>query len=130
MKRTIAIAAVVTLAAGLVQADPVHGIWQTQADDNGNFGHVQISACGTAICGTILRAYDSSGAQRPSDTIGRQMIWDMNARGEGAYRGGKIWAPDRDKTYNARMALAGDRLEVSGCVLGICRGQVWRRVGQ
>lgn len=130
MKLAPAIIAAAICVVGAAQADPVLGTWQTQADDNGNFGHVEISACGTSICGTILRAYDSSGSPRPSDTIGRQMIWDMAARGNGEYRGGKIWAPDRDKTYNARMALAGDQLEVSGCVLGICRGQTWRRVGQ
>ena len=130
MRNAMIMAGAFMLAAGLAQAEPVLGIWQTQADDNGNFGHVEIAPCGAAICGTIVKAYNSSGAERPSDNIGRQMIWDMKARGDGNYRGGKIWAPDRDKTYNSRMTLSGDQLEVNGCVLGICRGQVWRRVAQ
>ncbi|MBT8455716.1 MAG: DUF2147 domain-containing protein [Alphaproteobacteria bacterium] len=130
MRNAMIMAGAFMLAAGLAQAEPVLGTWQTQAVDNGNFGHVEIAPCGAAICGTIVKAYNSSGAERPSDNIGRQMIWDMKARGDGNYRGGKIWAPDRDKTYNSRMTLSGDQLEVNGCVLGICRGQVWRRVAQ
>ena len=52
----------------------------------------------------------------------------MKASGDGTYSGGKIWAPDRDKTYNSKMALSGDTLTVSGCVIGICRDQDWQRV--
>ncbi|MEM0948170.1 MAG: DUF2147 domain-containing protein [Pseudomonadota bacterium] len=127
MKTTILTAAL--LAAGtLAAADPVEGVWQTQPGDAGNFAHVEIAACGTAICGTILRAYGADGAARTSDTVGKQMIWDMAANGDGTYAGGRIWAPDRDKTYRSKMELAGDRLKVSGCVGPICRGQTWARV--
>ena len=49
----------------------------------------------------------------------------MKIRGNGRYRGGKIWAPDRDKTYKSKMLLDGDVLSVSGCVLVICRDQTW-----
>jgi len=55
----------------------------------------------------------------------------MLPQGGGDYGRGKIWAPDRDKTYASRMHLEGDRLSVSGCILGgaICRdGGTWRRV--
>ena len=51
----------------------------------------------------------------------------MNAGG-GSYKG-KVWSPDRDKTYNSRLELTGDTLKVSGCVLGICRdGGSWSRL--
>jgi uncharacterized protein (DUF2147 family) len=122
------IAAALALVAGAAAADPVEGLWKTQPDDNGNFGHVEIYACGDAICGVIRRAFDPSGADRPSENIGKRMIWDMHAEGGGDYGGGKIWAPDRDKTYSSKMALSGDTLKVSGCVLMICRAQVWTRV--
>ncbi len=54
----------------------------------------------------------------------------MVANGDGSYGNGKVWAPDRDKTYKSKMQLAGDRLSVSGCVLGgvICRASDWQRV--
>ena len=116
------------LSAGAAAADPVVGLWKTQPDDDGNFGHVEIYACEASICGVIRKAFDSTGAERTSDNLGKRMIWNMGADGGGKYSGGKIWAPDRDKTYNSRMALTGDQLEVSGCVLGICRAQTWSRV--
>lgn len=109
-------------------ADPALGKWQTQPDDNGNFGHVEIAPCGAALCGTLVRAYGAGGAPRGRDRVGTRLLWDMAATGDGTYGGGKIYSPDRDKTYNSKMELSRDRLEVSGCVLGICRGQTWVRV--
>ncbi len=120
--------ATLCIAAGMASAEPVLGVWQTQPDDNGNFGHVEIAPCGAVICGVIRSAFDSSGAARESNNIGKQMLWDMEARGDGAYAGGKIWAPDRDKVYRSKMTLSGNRLKVSGCVGPICRGQTWTRV--
>ncbi|PWR03339.1 DUF2147 domain-containing protein [Meridianimarinicoccus roseus] len=116
------------LAAGVAQADPVEGVWQTQPGDDGAFGHVRIAPCGGAICGTLVRAYGGDGKPRETETLGRRIVWDMAAEGGGAYGGGKIWAPDRDKTYASKMMLDGDRLKVSGCVIGICRTQTWARV--
>ncbi len=118
-------------AGGMALADPVEGVWQTRPDDNGDYGHVEIAACGAAFCGVLVRAFDGAGAEKTaSPNIGKQIVWDMTAEGDGAYGGGKVWAPDRDKTYRAKMALAGDSLSVSGCVLGgiICRASEWKRV--
>ncbi len=123
-----------TLAAGLVLAasaafaDPVEGVWKTQPGDDGNYGLVTISPCGAEICGVLGQGYDAGGNKIASPNIGKQMIWGMKAQGDGAYKGGKIWAPDRDKTYNSKMTLNGNQLKVEGCVLGICRGQTWTRV--
>lgn len=124
-------AAVLTVWAGAALAgDPVEGVWKTRPDDNGNFGHVQITPCGPAFCGTLIQTFDGAGAALPSDTVGRQIVWDMRAVGGGAYEDGKVWAPDRDKTYDARMQLTGTMLAVSGCVMGglICRASDWSRV--
>lgn len=124
-----------TLAAGLFlagaafAADPVEGIWQTAPDDNGNFGHIEVKPCGAAFCGTLVKAFDSAGKQVESPNVGKQIVWDMIAQGDGSYADGKIWSPDRDKTYNSKMELAGDGLTVKGCVLMICRdGGTWTRV--
>jgi uncharacterized protein (DUF2147 family) len=128
MKRLI----IATLAAtfgSAAFADPVEGLWQTRPDDNGNFGHVEIVPCGPAFCGTLVKAFDGSGAEVDSPNVGRQIVWDMVAYPDGVYDDGKIYAPDRDKTYNGEMVLSGDSLTVSGCVLGICReGGSWTRV--
>ncbi len=112
-------------------ADPVVGIWKTQPGDTGGYLHVQIAPCGSAICGTINTVFEKGGAiSSDYEHLGKQMIWGMMADGGGAYSGGKIWAPDSDKTYKSKMALNGNTLEVKGCVAGgmICRGQNWTRI--
>ena len=128
MKITAVLTALL-LAAAPVLADPVEGIWKTKPLDDGNYGHVEIVPCGTKFCGTLIKAFDGSGAARASDNIGKRIVWDMVAEGDGFYDSGKIWAPDRDKTYNSNMTLKGDTLAVKGCWLGICRdGGNWTRV--
>jgi uncharacterized protein (DUF2147 family) len=127
--KTFIIAASLALFGSAAFADPVEGIWQTVKDDNGNFGHVEIKPCGQAFCGTLIQAFDSAGKPRESDNIGRQIVWDMVPYADGLYDDGQIYSPDRDKTYNGDMKLAGDKLSVRGCVLGICRdGGTWARV--
>ncbi|MEL6620526.1 MAG: DUF2147 domain-containing protein [Pseudomonadota bacterium] len=128
MKLTSLVAALV-LVGGAALADPVHGTWKTTADDNGNYGHISVTNCGGKVCGTLVKSFDASGAEFSSPNTGRKIIWDMEAKGGGAYGGGKVYSPDRDKTYNSKMQLTGNKLAVSGCVLGICRdGGTWTRV--
>lgn len=127
--KTFLIAGALMFAANIAMADPVEGIWQTKKDDNGNFGHVEVKSCGPAFCGVLIKSFDSAGAPIDSPNIGRKIVWDMVAYADGLYDDGKIYSPDRDKTYNADMTLTGDKLAVRGCVLGICRdGGTWSRV--
>ncbi len=132
MKTFTLAAALATLAATALAADPVDGLWKTAPGDTGGYLHVTISECGSAICGTIDTAFDADGnEQLEYENLGKQIIWDMVPEGSGSYDNGKIWAPDRDKTYNSKMTLDGqNKLTVKGCVAGglICRGQVWTRV--
>lgn len=130
MKRLMLAAAAVLAAAPAWAGDLVEGTWKTKPDDNGNYGYVQIAPCGDKLCGVLIKAFESSGAEKQSDNIGKQIVWDMVANGDGTYGSGKVWAPDRDKTYNSKMSLSGDTLSVSGCVLGglICRASDWTRV--
>jgi uncharacterized protein (DUF2147 family) len=127
MKKTLT-AAVILLALALpAAADPVHGRWRTAPDDNGNTGIVEVVACGNRICGTLVQAFNGQNQEMSSPNVGRQIIWDMEPRGNGQYRNGQVWAPDRNRTYSSRMELQGDRLAVSGCVLMICRDAIWTR---
>ncbi|HHI70868.1 MAG TPA: DUF2147 domain-containing protein [Rhodobacteraceae bacterium] len=130
MKRLGLLLAMIFGLAAPAFADPVEGIWKTKPGDDGNYGYIKISTCGANICGVIYKAFNASGKEIDSDNIGKKMIWGMAPQGGGYYSGGKIWAPDRDKTYKSKMQLSGNSLEVSGCVLGgvICRGQTWSRV--
>ncbi|WP_102226422.1 DUF2147 domain-containing protein [Acidimangrovimonas sediminis] len=112
-------------------ADPLVGTWKTKPDDNGHFGFVDIKPCGGAFCGTLVKAFGADGQAMQSDNVGRRIVWDMKNQGGGHYGGGKVWSPDRDKTYTSKMDLKGDAVAVSGCVLGgmICRnGGTWTRV--
>ena len=127
--KTYLFAGLMMVAAGMACADPVEGIWQTKKDDNGNFGHIEVKPCGPAFCGTLIKSFDSAGAPIDSPNIGRKIVWDMVAYADGLYDDGKVYSPDRDKTYNSDMTLSGDKLAVRGCVLGICRdGGTWNRV--
>lgn len=129
MKHTLMAAAMLSLGATVVAADPIYGTWKTIPDDNGNYGLIEVAACGAKICGTLAKSFTPEGSELASPNNGKQIIWDMVSKGDGAYSGGKVWSPDRDKTYNGKLALSGDSLEVSGCVLGICRnGGTWSRV--
>ena len=128
MKTMMMSAAALIFGAGMAMADPVTGTWKTQPGDDGAYGLVRVSTCGAEICGTLGKGYDKSGKEIASPNIGKRMIWAMKPQGGGKYAGGKIWAPDRDKTYNSKMTLSGNKLKVEGCVLGICRGQTWTRV--
>jgi uncharacterized protein (DUF2147 family) len=128
MKHLILSVVFATCLAGACVADPVIGNWKTGEDDNGNSGLVQLQACGSKICGTLVEAYDATGAEMASPNVGKRVIWDMVAQGDGAYGGGKVWSPDRDKTYSSKMQLTGDSLAISGCILIVCRdGGTWTR---
>ena len=129
MKITATFAALALAWGGAALADPVHGTWRTAPDDNGNTGHVRVQDCGGAICGTLVKSFDAQGRPMESENIGKRIVWGMEPKGGGDYGGGKIWSPDRDKTYKGKMTLEGDKLSVEGCILFICRdGGTWTRV--
>lgn len=126
MKKLV-LAAVLTVAgAAGAMADPVLGVWKTQVDD-GNYAHITFASCGANLCGVISRTFNADGEWQ-SDNIGKQIVWDMEARGGGSYKGGKIWQPSTGKVYKSKMSLSGNTLKVSGCVGPICKKQTWSRV--
>lgn len=128
MKRLALTVALLITSAAPAFAEPLLGMWQTAKDDNGNSGVIEVAPCGQALCGTLVQSFDANGNPMESENIGRQIISETIAGEGGAYRG-KVWSPDRDKTYNSRLQLSGDTLAVSGCVLGICRdGGTWTRL--
>ncbi len=129
MKKLALIAAAALITTPVMAADAVFGTWKTSKDDNGNYGHIQVDQCGPKICGKLVKSFNSDGSQGTQDNIGKNIIWDMANEGGGAYGGGKIWSPDRDKTYKSKMQLNGNTLGVKGCIAFICRdGGTWTRV--
>lgn len=126
MKKAMAAVILALGPAGTALADPAIGTWKTEVDD-GAFAYVEIAKCGAALCGTIARTFNASGEYNSANK-GRQLVWDMQPTGNGAYKSGKIWQPSTDKTYRSKMALSGNTLNVSGCVGPICKKQTWSRV--
>ena len=124
-----ALAAVaVLMGAGMATAEPLLGMWRTAADDNGNSGLIKVENCGAKLCGTLVKAYGPNGKEIKSDNIGRKLISETVNKGGGEYRG-KVYSPDRGKTYKSKLQLSGDTLQVNGCVMGICRsGGTWKKV--
>lgn len=127
MKHFALAAAAATMSAGLAAADPVEGVWQTEPDD-GRYAHVSIAPCGSALCGTYVRAFDADGATQ-SPNVGKTILMDMKPQGGGAYEG-KVWRPSNDKIYKGKLQLNGNSLAMRGCVAGglICSKQTWLRV--
>lgn len=130
MKQFALAAAAVLMSAGMAIADPAHGTWKTIPDDNGNYGHIAVTTCSNGkICGQLVKSFNPDGSVLESENTGKMIIWDMENLGGGNYGNGKIWSPDRDRTYKSKMTLSGSSLAVEGCVLGICRdGGTWSRV--
>ena len=130
MKKMAMAALAAASFATMAQADPAEGMWKTEPGETG-YLYVSISECGANVCGTIKQAFDSSGnASLAYEHLGKPIISDMGAEGDGNYSGGTVLAPDNGKTYKSVMELSGDSLVVKGCVAGglICRGQTWTRV--
>ena len=108
------------------QAKDVAGVWVTEKGTTGGWLHVEIASCGDAYCGTVV------SAKGPGDksSVGTTIIKDMKLGTSGKFSDGQIFAPDTKKWYASTMQLGGDKLSVSGCVLGglICRSQTWTRL--
>ena len=124
----LAAAFVVAMTGTAFAADPLEGTWRTAKDDNGNSGLIKVAPCGNKLCGTLIQSFDSAGKKFKSENQGRQIISETVATGGGGYKG-KVFSPDRGKTYKSKLKLSGSKLKVSGCVLGICRdGGTWTKV--
>jgi len=109
-------------------ADPATGTWKTESNDDGNYLLVNIAPCKERLCGTIVGALNKDNESDPEHRwLGKQMIINMKPASAGKYKKGKIWAPDEDKTYKAKMEIIGESLKVSGCVAIFCRDQTWIR---
>ncbi|MGH1352623.1 MAG: DUF2147 domain-containing protein [Methyloligellaceae bacterium] len=114
-----------------VSAADIAGIWQSQTNADG-YIHVEIAPCEDKVCGVIAKAFDVNGEPAEFKYLGKTMIWDMIPAANGEFTGGRIFAPDREKTYGGMLKLHGDVLIVRGCALGglVCKEQKWNRVIQ
>ena len=126
--KTMLTAVVIGLVGSAAFADPIEGVWQTEVDD-GAFAHVTIQPCASAYCGKITGSFKEDGSAYQSPNKGKTIVIDMVPQGDGTYDG-SVFRPSNGKTYVGSIALNGDALRLSGCVMGglICAKQNWKRV--
>ncbi|MFD2855040.1 DUF2147 domain-containing protein [Seohaeicola zhoushanensis] len=102
------------------------GVWLTQPDRKGGYAHIRAHACGPALCGTVEKAFDRTGAEIWTPNVGKRVFWDMWEDEQGHYRG-RAWVPMLKREYPGSIRLLGDRLQVHGCSGPICMSQTWTR---
>ena len=126
MKKLI-LTALAMVWAGAALADPVEGMWKTSPNDKGGYAYVQIAPCGDKMCGTVVKAFDSAGAEQAGGDVGKAIITGMTAAGEGSFTDGQLTAPGGGKTYPASMSVDGDTLKVKVCP-SLCKTLGWSKV--
>jgi uncharacterized protein (DUF2147 family) len=126
MKRLLVAAALALTGTAGYAADPVMGTWTTPPDDG--YYVVKFQQCGSTICGIIQDRVDGAGKSTGKNK-GKKMVLELQSTGNGKYSG-KVWHPSKDKVFSGKGALNGNKLEMSGCVLGglICQSSTWTRV--
>lgn len=127
MTRLWLMALLAAVWAPTAHAEPdIVGEWWTPG-----FGaRVRIERCGDAVCGRIVWLWDEA----PQDIadkqplIGRVVIDRMQPAQQGRWHGGRLYNPEDGRDYKGSLHLQSpSRLVIDGCVLFICRTQVWRR---
>lgn len=139
MRALLALTAALSIAAApaLAQTDVV-GRWATP----GVSAVVELARCGDAqtLCGTVrwlwdavddkgrprLDANNTDSSLRTRPMIGLSILSGLKPRADGW--SGQIYNPEDGQTYRATLRrVSADTLEVEGCVLVICKKQIWRK---
>ena len=138
MKFVLSIAAILLFSSSVIKADVLKGTYKTEPNDEGSYLHVKFGSCSNdkkLTCGTIKGSYLKNGSKnKATKIIGENIVWGMLDQGSGIYEGGQIWDPSdpkadgSKKVYKSKMALSGNTLSVSGCILWICKAQNWVKV--
>lgn len=127
MKSTLRILPVLCALAGPAVSDPALGVWVTQPDRKKLTSLIEVRACGQALCGKILRAFDPSGREVKTKNIGKELFWGLRPTGSGTYDGGTAWVPLLNVKAAASATVKGNRMTVRGCKGKVCKDQVWTR---
>lgn len=118
------------VVAPIAHAQPdILGDWWTP----GFNARVRIVPCGSAVCGRIVWLWDDTPKEiaDKQPLVGRVVIDRMQADAAGHWQGGRLHNPEDGHDYKGSLRLqSASRLVVDGCVLFLCRTQVWRRVDE
>jgi uncharacterized protein (DUF2147 family) len=117
-----AIVALKALGAGAGLAAEPTGIWY----DHTGRGAVEITTCGSALCGRVVWLRDAGNRS----ACGLQIIGNVRPAKDGAWDGGWIYDPDRDAKYSVEITPIGTRtLRVIGYMGSklLSETMMWRR---
>ncbi len=133
---TLALLAAGGPASAQQKSPSVLGQWLT--DDRS--GIIEIAPCGSQLCGTLVKVLDPAAPDKdvnnPDPALRNQSLVGVRIlsgrqRKDGRWDDGEAYDPKAGRSYRARIALASpDRLDVTGCVLFVCRTKHWTRVGK
>jgi Delta7-sterol 5-desaturase len=136
-----ALAAALLLAAPAVAGEPasaVHGDWLTE----GARAIVRVAPCGERLCGRIVwlwQSRDETGQpmtdrenpdteRRRRPLVGVDLLSGFRSTAPGQWSDGTIYNPEDGRSYKANLRLdSAEEMTVEGCVLFICKKQLWRR---
>ena len=113
------------------------GVWKTIDDETGEAkSHVEIFERNGKVYGKIVKLINPesticttcTGDRKDKALVGMQIMWDMYKSGS-TWKGGKIFSPQKDKTYKCKIWLDGNNtLKVRGYYYGFYRTQTWHRI--
>lgn len=94
---------------------------------------IDIEPCGHVLCGTVVWASEKAKHDARKGThhlVGSKLLTDMKHSSQHQWKG-KIFVPDQNIHASAKIRPEGAaHLKVSGCVLMICKTQVWTKTHQ
>jgi uncharacterized protein (DUF2147 family) len=135
MKRTLAKAGLVLLAASLPALASPQAVLSGQWKNPKGSVVVRLGPCGKAICGVVVKASehakDTARKGGTPNLIGTRILSGLRPAGDGTFEG-QIFDPKRNLRAPATLRLIdSDALEVRGCALWglMCKEQRWTRVG-
>ena len=122
LARAAAVVALAAFGAGAAVAAEPTGIWY----DHTGRGAVEITNCGSALCGRVVWLRDAGNRS----ACGLQIIGNVRPAKDGAWDGGWIYDPDKDAKYSVEITPIGTRtLKVVGYMGSklLSETMMWRR---
>lgn len=128
-KAIVPLLALLFVAAEAEKADPICGVWFSQERD----AKLQIYQQGETFEAKIIWLKEPNRAGRPDidannpdlalrgrPMLGLVLLRDLRKSDTpNLYTGGRIYDPKNGKTYDCRVTLNGDKIELRGFVLGL-----------
>jgi uncharacterized protein (DUF2147 family) len=142
-KWTVSVAAALTListsAFALAERTTPHGSWKTIDDETGETKSiVKIYEVDGKLYGRVDKLLRRPGAlcdkcegedyNKPIE--GMVVVWGLSdSDGDGVWEGGKVFDPEKNKTYRCKIWMDGGDIKIRGYLGPFFRTQVWKPNG-